>query len=81
MRLILPQINTVSYPTTPPPSKYSHTNESRSHNEGALASLNLVILVPVVSTSISSQIHCLCDLILCMRIKQCSYESACVAHQ
>ena len=45
MCLILPQINTVSYPTTPPPSKTSQTNESRSHNEGAVASLNLVILV------------------------------------
>ena len=81
MSLILPQINTVSYPTTPPPSKSPQTNEYRSHNEGAIASLNLVILVPVVSTSISNQIECLCDLILCMRIKQCSYESACVSYQ
>ena len=64
-----------------PSSKSSQTNESRSHNEGAIASLNLVVLVPVVSTFISGQIDCLCDLILCMRIKQCSYESACVAHQ
>ena len=83
MCLILPQINTVSDRTTPPlpPSKSPQTNEYRSHNEGAIASLNLVILVPVVSTSISNQIDCLCNLILCMRIKQCSYESACVAYQ
>ena len=80
MCLILPQINTVFLSNNTPPSKTSQTNESRSHNEGAVASLNLVILVPVVSTS-CSQIYCLCDLILCRRIKQCSYESACVAHQ
>ena len=80
MCLILPQINTVSYPTTPA-SKSPQTNECRSHDEGAIASLNLVILVPVMSTSISNQIDCLCDLTLCMRIKQCSYELACVAYQ